>query len=180
MTDASSSLGASAAETADPLAVDPGAGTDAVRAMLRPLTAQSSPPAVDRSAKPFWARLDSPFTVGFLLTLGGLVGRSLLGVALINISTIVIYIVFAMFAALGLDPVVKWLGRHNVKRAWAIVIVFLPSASCSIGLILLVVPTLVAQIGAFITGIPADDHNFEKSDFSTGWRGSSAPASARS
>jgi predicted PurR-regulated permease PerM len=163
MTDASSSLGASAAEAADPLAVDPAAGTDAIGdAPAADGTVLATPG--DRSAKPFWARLDSPFTVGFLLTFGGL-AAALLGVALINISTVIIYIAFAMFAALGLDPVIKWFVRHNVKRAWAITIVFLTFGVVLIGLILLVVPTLVEQIGAFIKGIPNTIDNFEESDF---------------
>jgi predicted PurR-regulated permease PerM len=162
MTDASSSLGASAAETADPLAVDPAAGTDAVGdAPAADGTVLATP--AGRSAKPFWTRLDSPFTVGFLLTFGGL-AAALLGVALINISTVIIYIAFAMFAALGLDPVIKWFMRHNVKRAWAITIVFLTFGVVLIGLILLVVPTLVEQIGAFITGIPDRIDNFQDSD----------------
>ena len=53
--------------------------------------------------------------MGFLLTLGGL-AAFVLGVAVSNISTVIIYIAFAMFAALGLDPVIRWLERHNVKR----------------------------------------------------------------
>lgn len=114
--------------------------------------------------KPFWTRLDSPFTVGFLLTFGGL-AAILLGLALTNIATILIYIAFAMFAALGLDPVIKWFVRHNVKRAWAITIVFLTFGVVLAGLILLVVPTLVEQITSLIKGIPQTIDNFQKSDF---------------
>ena len=115
-------------------------------------------------SKPFWTRLDSPFTVGFLLTFGGL-AAILLGLALTNIATILIYIAFAMFAALGLDPVIKWFVRHNVKRAWAITIVFLTFGVVLAGLILLVVPTLVEQITSLIKGIPQTIDNFQKSDF---------------
>ena len=115
-------------------------------------------------SKPFWTRLDSPFTVGFLLTFGGL-AAILLGLALTNIATILIYIAFAMFAALGLDPVIKWFVRHNVKRAWAITIVFLTFGVVLAGLILLVIPTLVEQITSLIKGIPQTIDNFQKSDF---------------
>ena len=86
----------------------------------------------------------------------------LLGIALTNISTILIYIGLAVFAALGLDPVIKWLGKHGVKRGWAIVIIFLTGAIVAVGLLLLVVPTLVQQISAFITDIPDTVTNFEK------------------
>jgi len=165
MNDASTSPGASDAEAADPLAVDPTAGTDAagdVRVDTGTVIAEATP-AANRGTKPFWAHLDSPFGAGFLLTLGGL-GALLLGIALANISTVIIYIALAMFAALGLDPVLKWFERHNVKRAWAITIVFLAFGIVLIGLTWLVVPTLIDQIGAFITGIPATIANFENTD----------------
>ena len=112
----------------------------------------------------FWARLDSPFGVGFLLTLGGL-GALAIGAAFINLSTIFIYIAFAMFAALGLDPVIKFLERHNVKRGLAVLIVFFVFAVVVIGLLWLVVPTLVAQITSFIDDFPQTVQNFQDSDF---------------
>ena len=162
MTDASSSSGAAGTDDIRPLAADPAAGTD-VGAATGTDVAVASQPGVPR-IRPFWTRLDSPFTVGFLLTFGGL-AAALLGLALANIVTVIIYIAFAMFAALGLDPIIKWFVRHNVKRAWAITIVFLAFGVVVTGLILLVVPTLVEQIGAFITGIPQTLKNFESSDF---------------
>lgn len=162
MTDASSSSGAAGTDDITPLAADPAAGTD-VGAATGTDVAVASQPGVPR-IRPFWTRLDSPFTVGFLLTFGGL-AAALLGLALANIVTVIIYIAFAMFAALGLDPIIKWFVRHNVKRAWAITIVFLAFGVVVTGLILLVVPTLVEQIGAFITGIPQTLKNFESSDF---------------
>ncbi|HEX5728631.1 AI-2E family transporter [Microbacterium sp.] len=139
----------------EPLAVSPSAGTDAA-ATAAPLT------PIERH-RPFWARLDSPFTVGFLLTIGGL-AAFVLGVAVSNIATVIIYIALAMFAALGLDPVIQWFGRHNVKRPWAIAIVFLVLGVLGAGLLWLVVPALIDQIGEFISGIPATIANFETSD----------------
>jgi predicted PurR-regulated permease PerM len=145
-----------------PLAAHPAAGTDAVPLERRAVIATAATPG-DRVGRPLWARLDSPFGVGFLLTLGGL-GAVLLGIALTNISTIIIYIALAMFAALGLDPVIKMLGRHNVKRPWAILIIFFIFGVLGIGLLWLVVPTLIEQISAFITGIPDTIANFETTD----------------
>jgi len=139
----------------EPLAVSPAAGTDA--------DATVPPPTPIPPHRPFWARLDSPFTVGFLLTIGGL-AAFVLGVAVSNIATVIIYIALAMFAALGLDPVIRWLGRHNVKRPWAIAIVFLIFGVLGAGLLWLVVPTLIDQIGEFIASIPTTITNFESSD----------------
>jgi predicted PurR-regulated permease PerM len=145
-----------------PLAARPAAGTDA--AVADPYVPDGSgPPPSEPVRKPFWARLDTPFALGFLLTLGGL-AAVVLGIALTNIATVIIYIALAMFAALGLDPVLKWFERHNVKRPWAIVIVFLVFGVIGIGLLWLVVPTLIDQIGAFITGIPDTIASFETTD----------------
>ncbi|MGA7147065.1 MAG: AI-2E family transporter [Microbacterium sp.] len=165
MNDASSPLGASAAEVADPIAASPTAGTD----LAAPLDNGVEPPVAsplddNRQGRPLWARLDNPVSVGLLLTLGGLVAI-LLGVALTNIATILVYIGLAMFAALGLDPVIKWLGRHGVKRGWAIAIIFLTGTILAVGLMFLVVPTLVAQIGQFFSSLPDTIANFQKSDF---------------
>ena len=147
----------------EPLAASPAAGTDAAAPDSGAVMVEATvPSALD--IKPFWAHLDNPFTAGLLLTLGGLVAL-VLGIAVTNISTILVYIGLAMFAALGLDPVIKWLGRHGVKRGWAIAIIFLTGAVIATGLLLLVVPTLVQQIEAFVKGIPDLITNFEKSDF---------------
>ena len=137
----------------EPLAVSPAAGTDA--------DASVPPPTPIPPHRPFWARLDSPFTVGFLLTIGGL-AAFVLGVAVSNIATVIIYIALAMFAALGLDPVIRWLDRHNVKRPWAIAIVFLIFGVLGAGLLWLVVPTLIDQIAEFFAEHPHDDHQLRE------------------
>lgn len=117
-----------------------------------------------RGGRHFWTHLDSPFVAGFLLTLGGLAAL-LLGLAISNISTVIIYIAFAMFAALGLDPIIKWFARHNVKRPWAITIVFFSFAVVLVGLLWLVIPTLVDQITSFFTSIPDTIRSFQRTDF---------------
>ena len=161
MTDATPPTSATGAEAVQP--TTEGSGPDTAVGTADAAAGTAVMPTAGGS-KPFWTRLDSPFTVGFLLTFGGL-AAILLGLALTNIATILIYIAFAMFAALGLDPVIKWFVRHNVKRAWAITIVFLTFGVVLAGLILLVVPTLVEQITSLIKGIPQTIDNFQKSDF---------------
>ncbi|WP_106815764.1 AI-2E family transporter [Microbacterium timonense] len=164
MTDASPSLGATDAEAAEPLSVDGTAGTDAQRAQRdsevdQPVFTGEAPPG-----KTFWANLNSPFRLGLVLTLGALAAVAL-GLAFWNLSTIIIYVVFALFVALGLDPVVRWFGRHNVSRPWAIVIVYAAFALVLIGVMLLVVPTLVRQVGQFFSDLPQTVDEFQKSDF---------------
>ncbi|SFR88804.1 Predicted PurR-regulated permease PerM [Microbacterium sp. cf046] len=150
----------------EPLAASPTAGTDAaatVDSASASAALEGATVPSDRGGKPFWTHLDSPFTAGLLLTLGGLVAV-LLGIALTNIATVIVYIALAMFASLGLDPVLRWFERHKVKRPWAIAIVFLILGVLGVGLLWLVVPTLIDQISEFITGIPDSIANFEKSD----------------
>ncbi|WP_341995302.1 AI-2E family transporter [Microbacterium sp. LWH7-1.2] len=172
MTDASPALGATAAEVAEPLSADAAAGTDsfATTPVAPDDTAPDATPVFTGEApegKTFWANLNSPFRLGLVLTLGGLAAIAL-GLAFWNLSTIIIYVVFALFAALGLDPVVRWFGRHNVSRPWAIVIVYTAFALVLTGILLLVVPTLIKQISAFFSDLPTTIANFQKSDF-YGW-----------
>ncbi|WP_460573102.1 AI-2E family transporter [Humibacter soli] len=115
-------------------------------------------------SRTFWANVNSPFTLGFLITLGGL-AAFLVGVAFANLSTIIIYIVFALFAALGLDPVVRAMERHNVKRPWGIVVVYTVFALLLVGVLWLIVPTVVHQITQFVKDFPATITAFQHSSF---------------
>jgi len=130
-------------------------------------TAPASGAAAATSAKParrVWANLSNPFAVGLSLTLGGLVALAL-GLAFSNLSTVIIYIVFALFAALGLDPIVRWFERHKVTRAWAIVIVYTVFALVLVGVLFLIIPTVVYQISEFVKNIPTTITAFQSSDF---------------
>src|SRR5690606_19936869 len=72
-------------------------------------------------SRTYWANLNRPFAVGFGLTLGGL-AAFVVGLAISNLSTVIIYVVFALFAALGLDPLVRRLERAGMPRPWGIVL----------------------------------------------------------
>lgn len=110
-----------------------------------------------------FASVNNPFAIGFFLTLGGLVALGL-GVAVINLSTVLIYIAFALFAALGLDPIVRFLERRGLRRGWAILIVFAGFAIILVGVVSLVVPTLVRQISQFFSDLPSTINAFQNSD----------------
>jgi len=143
------------------VAADPAAGTDAADAppdvaVLDTRPHQPSPPAR-------LAHINHPVALGFFITLGGLFAF-VLGVAVSNLSTIIIYIVFALFAALGLDPIVRWFERHKVRRPWAIVIVYAAFAVVMIVILWLIVPAVVTQIAQFIGSIPDMVDDFESSD----------------
>ncbi|MEU1971364.1 AI-2E family transporter [Microbacterium sp. NPDC019599] len=100
------------------------------------------------------ATLDRPLIAGFAATLGVL-GALLIGGALLSISTILAYIVLALFLALGLDPIVRLLERHKVKRGAGIGIVFGAFALLMALFLIFVLPPVLAQIGQFFSDLPA-------------------------
>ncbi|HWT33816.1 MAG TPA: AI-2E family transporter [Microbacterium sp.] len=133
--------------------------TDADATVVIAQTSASAP----GGARPLWLGLHNPFAVGFSLTLGGLVAFAV-GIAFTNLSTILIYVAFALFAALGLDPLVRWLERHHVTRAWGIVIVYAVFALILVGVLLLIVPTVIEQVAQFIKTLPVLISDFQKTD----------------
>jgi predicted PurR-regulated permease PerM len=130
-------------------------------------TIDPAPPASEKptsAIRSFWAKIDQPFMVGFTLTLGGLAAL-LLGLAVSNLATVIIYIVLALFAALGIEPVVNTLVRRGVKRGWAIAIVFFGLTLLLVGILWLVIPTVIQQISQFVQDIPSLVNAAEKSDW---------------
>lgn len=140
-----------------------------------PETPQTGPPAP--AARPLagapggrdrynggWFRLFHPYAVGFFLTLGGLTAFAL-GVAVVTLTTVIMYLVFAIFAALGLDPLVRFLMRRGVRRGWAIVIVFAALLLIVAGVLWLVLPTVVTQIVQAVNGLPQLVTDFQKTEF---------------
>lgn len=109
------------------------------------------------------ALLRQPFRAGFLLTLGGLAAFAL-GMALTNLSTVVVYIVLALFVALGLDPLVRWLERRGLSRGRAILVVCGLAVLVVAGILLLIVPTVVSQIAEFIRNVPQFVSDFQRSE----------------
>ncbi|MFE7845665.1 AI-2E family transporter [Microbacterium sp. NPDC057407] len=124
----------------------------------------SVPPARPRRFAGVLAALDRPLALGFLTTLGVL-GALVLGSALVSISTILVYIVLAMFLAVGLDPIVRMLERHRVKRGAAIAIVFGAFLLLFAAFLVWVLPPVLAQIGEFVAAIPATIASIPDSDW---------------
>jgi len=115
--------------------------------------------ATDLETRPGLARrgilaiIDHPLIVAFVATLGVL-GALLLGSALGSIATILIYIILALFIALGLDPVVRRLERAGMKRGAGIATVFAAFAVLVALFLIFVLPPVLAQIVEFVVSIP--------------------------
>jgi predicted PurR-regulated permease PerM len=156
---------AEAAASAPVPAVDapasgPLAETAVTTAPIAPRPVVIEPMTPSRS---FWTRIDKPFVFGFLVTLGGL-AAIVLGLAVTSLSTVLIYIALALFAALGLDPAVRFLEKRGLSRSISVVVVIL-SLIVVVALILwMVLPIVIEQIASFVRSVPAMIQDFTRSD----------------
>lgn len=117
-----------------------------------------------------WTRIDRPYVFGFLVTLGGL-SAILLGMALSSLATVLVYIALALFAALGLDPAVRFLERRGLSRPWAVVVVILGLIGVVAVILWAIVPTVVQQIANFFRDLPDTMADFTSSDLFTTLQG---------
>jgi len=107
--------------------------------------------------------MDRPFRLGFLLTLGGL-SAFLLALALTNLSTVLVYVAFALFAALGLNPAVRLLERRGLSRGLSVAIVIV-ALVVAVGLVLvMIVPVVVTQVASFVKSVPDVIDDFMHTD----------------
>lgn len=112
-----------------------------------------APPSSGRNPLRVFAELGKPFRWGFLATVGCLVALAI-GGAVSSLSNVLMWMAIALFIALALDPVVRWLERHHMRRGLSIAIVFVVFALVLAGLAALVVPTAVTQISEFAKSVP--------------------------
>ena len=146
------------AESGEPAASADPAVEAAVPAAPRTVLVEPMTPS-----RSFWTRIDRPFAFGFLVTLGGLAAL-VLGLAVANLSTVLIYIALALFAALGLDPTVRFLERRGLSRAISVVVAILALIVVA-GLVLwMVLPVVIEQISGFVRSVPGMIQEFTRSD----------------
>ena len=99
-----------------------------------------------------WAGFPA-FRVGFAGALGAGLGWTFFqGIG--TLSTVLTYVGLAVFLSLGMEPVIAFLGKRGIPRSWAVVVSVFALVIVAAGVILLIVPTVVAQIQAFITSLP--------------------------
>lgn len=108
--------------------------------------------------------LRHPIYFGFMGTVG--VGIALfLSYMLANTESLLLWIVTALFIALGLDPVVRWLEKHRVPRPLGIVLVL----AALLGLVAIffatLIPTIIEQTTQIVNKAPVWIRDFLNSDF---------------
>lgn len=105
----------------------------------------------------------NPFMFGLLGALGVLVALVIGGIVN-QLATVLVYIGVALFLALGLDPIVRFIERR-LPRAAAVAIVVAAVVLAFAGIILAIVPVLVEQIGNLIKDGPQMVKDFMASDW---------------
>ncbi|WP_051215176.1 AI-2E family transporter [Granulicoccus phenolivorans] len=123
---------------------------------------EQAPPTPDRGIPTRLLQM-SPFAIGFTGALGVILAVALADMAT-QVKNILIVVVFSLFLALGLNPIVEWLVRRGVKRGLALILVIL----VGLGVLVLagwaIVPVFVDQITRLVTNAPAFLSSFRSSD----------------
>lgn len=108
--------------------------------------------------------LRHPIYFGFMGTVG--VGIALfLYYIMANTSQLLLWIVTALFIALGLDPVVRWLEKRKVPRPLGIVIVLAALLGIVAIFFATLIPTIVSQTTQLVQNAPVWVSNFLSSEF---------------
>ncbi len=107
---------------------------------------QTQPPKLDAG------RLKA-FRVGLIGALGVGVGLVIWG-AVASLATVLSYIGIALFIALGLDPIIRWLEHRHLPRPAAVAVVLIALFVLMTALVLLFIPRLIAQAKAMISQLP--------------------------
>jgi predicted PurR-regulated permease PerM len=97
----------------------------------------------------------SPLLFGYLVALGAL-GAVATGYMLFGLRSILFSVFLALFATVGLDPLIRWFQRRGMPRAWAIVTVILFIIAVLVAIVWVVVPLIVNQISYLATAIPKE------------------------
>jgi predicted PurR-regulated permease PerM len=102
-----------------------------------------SPPLPAWPSVAYWVRT----TLAVVATL-------LLVAAARRVTHILLLVVMAFVLAVGVDPMVQWLGRLGVRRGWAVTIIFVGLASFLALFAVLLVPPLVQEVRQFADALP--------------------------
>lgn len=84
----------------------------------------------------------------------GLTAVGIAATAVYTVRGVLVLGVVALFAAVSLDPAVRWLVRHRVSRGWAVGIIFAAAFLIVAGMIWAVVPPLVREATNLSADLP--------------------------
>jgi predicted PurR-regulated permease PerM len=136
------------AEPTDIEAADPAVlilPTAALEEELRP------GPAIGTQGRPFDRR--SPFLIGLTGALGVAVAYGLVK-GLVGVATVLVLLSFALFVAIGLNPVLEWLTDHHCSRYSAVAIVLAAFVAVLVGFVFAAIYPITHEVRHFIAEYP--------------------------
>jgi predicted PurR-regulated permease PerM len=104
------------------------------------------------------------FLVGFVGALGVLAAWLLVN-ALLSVRAVLVYILVALFLAIGLNPVIESLRRLRLPRWAAIVTVCLAMVGFLVVFVWAIIPPLTEQVRSFAANLPAAFDHLQNSAF---------------
>lgn len=105
-----------------------------------------------------------PIHFGFMASVGA--GLALLAYFMItNVGQLLVWIGAALFIALGLDPIVRWLEHRNVPRPAGITLALVMLVGIIVGFFAVLIPTIVSQTTQLVERAPGYARTFLASDF---------------
>lgn len=110
------------------------------------------------------SRRPNYFMLGFVGALGVLSAWLLVN-ALVSVRAVLVYILVALFLAIGLNPVIELLRRLRMPRWAAIVTVCLALVAFLVVFVWAMVPPLTEQVGSFAANLPAAFDRLQHSAF---------------
>jgi predicted PurR-regulated permease PerM len=84
----------------------------------------------------------------------GVLAVALTAWSIYAVRQVLILAVIAMFIAVSLDPAVRWLQRHRLRRPWAVTIVLVVALLLLAGFIAAVIPPIVNQANQLTDNVP--------------------------
>ena len=113
--------------------------------------------------EPKQIRIQHPFRLGLIATLGVGVGLLLIGMVT-SLATVLTYVGAALFIALGLDPLVSWLVGKRFPR-WAALLTVVFALLLLVALLLLaVIPVIVEQASQLVEQVTMFISNLTQGD----------------
>jgi predicted PurR-regulated permease PerM len=97
-------------------------------------------------------KVENPFRTGLVGTLGVLLALAI-GASILQLATILTYVVAAAFLSLGLDPLVSQLQRLRMARWLAMLIAVVVVIGVVVAIAFLIVPVIATQVGSLVGGI---------------------------
>ncbi|WP_018135765.1 AI-2E family transporter [Acaricomes phytoseiuli] len=123
---------------------------------------KSSPSTNSEASKP--VTVSHPIHFGFLFTIGIGIAMGLLFIAQ-NTTQLLVWMLTALFIALGLDPVVRWMERRKIPRVASILTIVVVVIGTVTAFFATLIPTIVDQTTQLVERAPLWGQQFLDSDF---------------